>query len=261
MNGLYLHTGERTIDRQQLGMVPTPPPMGRHHHPYPFVEFVDSVADNLQTVGFKIEEESYITAANDRRFFGLMEVKPIFDDKNRDYGMIVGLRGSHDQSIPRGLVAGSRVFVCSNLAFSGEIKVSTKQTTNVERRMAGLVYDAVRNMQGVFEIQDRRFDTYKEFELKPRWGDAAITELVRRQVINPSQVGRVIREWDEPSHDEHLNDGHHTVWTMHNAVTEALKMPVDERGVPARAGAPMAMERTVGLTQFLDEIVGFKLAA
>jgi hypothetical protein len=184
-----------------------------------------------------------------------MQVEPAVPQE-RDYGMIVGLRGSHDQSFPRGLVAGSRVFVCDNLCFSGEIKVTTRQTTNIERRIGGLVLNAVRNLAGEFEVQDARFDRYKAFELKPRWGDAAITELVRRQVINPSQVGRVISEWDQPSHEEHEESGW-SAWRFHNAVTEALKVPVGDDGLPTRAAAPLAMERTIGLTSFLDDVSGF----
>jgi len=215
------------------------------------------VQDALSTVGLSVVDEQYGALKDGARFFGLMEVRPAYGD-DRDYGLVVGLRGSHDQSFPRGLVAGSRVFVCDNLCFSGEIRVTTRQTTHIERRLPGLILSAVQNLQGVFEVQDARFKEYRRTELKPRWGDAAITELVRRQVINPTQVGRVIQEWDEPSHEEHAEDGH-SVWRLHNAVTEAVKAPVDDRGMPLRANAPMAMERTIGLTQFLDEVVGFQV--
>jgi hypothetical protein len=253
---LLLHCGSNPISRQELGEIPTPPPLGARHHPYPYLDFVNQVEDGLRTVGLQIVEEQFGAPKDGARFFGLLEVEPIRKDRDRDFGMIVGLRGSHDQSFPRGMVAGSRVFVCDNLCFSGEVKVSTRQTTYIERRMPGLVLNAVRDLAGTFRIQDERFDAYKQMELKPRWGDAAITELVRRQIVTPSQVGRVIQEWDTPSHEEHLEHGR-TAWTFHNAVTEALKTPLGEDGLPTRAAAPVAMTRTVGLTRFLDEIAGF----
>lgn len=252
---LLLHCGSQPINRQDLAAIPTPPPMGPRHHPYPYGDYVDQVEDALGTVGLRVVEEQYGALKDGARFFGLMQVEPAVQT-DRDYGMIVGLRGSHDQTFPRGLVAGSRVFVCDNLCFSGEIKMTTRQTTNIERRIGGLVLNAVRNLAGEFEVQDARFDRYKEFELKPRWGDAAITELVRRQVINPSQVGRVISEWDEPSHEEHAEHGW-SAWRFHNAVTEALKVPIGNDGLPTRAAAPLAMERTIGLTSFLDDVSGF----
>ena len=234
--------------------------MGARHHPYPYINFVDQVTDGLNTVGLQVVEEQFGALKDGARFFGLMEVRPIVEDKDRDFGLIVGLRGSHDQTFPRGLVAGSRVFVCDNLAFSGEIRVTTRQTTNIERRMPGLVLNAVRDLAGTFRVQDARFEAYRGMQLKPRWGDAAITEMVRRQIINPSQIGRVIEQWDEPAHEEHAEDGN-SVWRLHNAVTEALKVPMGQDGLPTRAAAPMAMERTIGLTRFMDEIVGFEPAA
>lgn len=262
-NPLFLHCGAESIDRHQLALVPTPPPMGPRHQPYPYIDFVDRVADGLQTIGLGVVEERYGLMKDGSRFFGLMECRPIHaammqtaQGRERDYALMVGLRGSHDQSLARGLVAGSRVFVCDNLCFSGEVQISTKQTTHIERRLPGLILDAVRGLDGIFQVQDARFAQYRAFQVKPRIGDAIITELVRREVINPSHVGRLIREWDHPSHEEHAENGW-SLWRMHNACTEALKVPLDDDGMPARAAAPMAMERTIGLTKLLDEVSHF----
>jgi hypothetical protein len=37
----------------------------------------------------------------------------------------IGIRNSHDKSLRLGLTAGLRVFVCSNMAFSGEFSPAT----------------------------------------------------------------------------------------------------------------------------------------
>ena len=253
---LILHCGADSISRQELALVPTPPAMGPRHHPVAYSDFVDLVADSLDLIGLRVIDERYGLLKDGSRFFGLMEAQPIHGLVERDYSLMIGLRGSHDQSLARALVAGSRVFVCDNLAFSGEVSISTKQTTYIERRLPGMVLNAVKGLDGVFQVQDARFAAYKGFQIKPRIGDAAITEMVRREVINPSQVGRVIREWDKPAHEEHEQYGW-SLWRMHNAVTEALKAPIDEHGMPTRAGAPVAMERTMGLVRLLDEIAHF----
>jgi hypothetical protein len=253
---LILHCGANAITRTELAEVPTPRALGRFHQPVPFIDFVDQVSDALQVVGLRVADERYGLQHDGSRFFGIMELQAA---GARDYALTVGLRGSHDQSVGRGLVAGSRVFVCDNMAFSGEVRISTKQTLNITRRLPGLVLDAVRNLAGVFEVQDARFAQYRDCELKPRWGDAAITELVRRGVLNPTQVGRVIEQWDRPAHDEHAHNGW-SVWRFFNGVTEALKVPLDDHGLPVRANAPMLMERTIGLTAFLDEVAKFKPA-
>ena len=251
----YIHLGPEQIDRYELQNVVTPPPVGPWHHPYSFADFADRVADSLQVSGLEVVDEAYGLTHENKRMFGLMTVEPTFEfPEHHDYRMLVGLRGSHDQSIARGLVAGQEVTVCSNLCFSGEINLSTRQTTHIERRLPGMIHDAVQNLRGVFEVQDRRNQTYKDTAIKPRWADAAITEMVRRRIINPSHVGKVIKEWDEPSFEEHNQYGD-SVWKLFNGVTQTLKAPLGEHGVPMRMTAPVTADRTIGLTKFLDEVV------
>jgi hypothetical protein len=41
-----------------------------------------------------------------------------------DFGLVAGVRNSHDKSFPASLVLGASMFVCDNLSFSGEVKKS-----------------------------------------------------------------------------------------------------------------------------------------
>lgn len=252
---LMLHCGAQPVTRANLAALPLPEARGRYHKPAPYIDFVESVGAALQHVGLEITAEQFGLTKGADRFFGLMEVAPMIETE-RDFALMVGLRGSHDQSLPRGLAVGSRVFVCDNLAFTGSVTLHTKQTTHMADRLPGMVLEAVETIPGLFEVQDRRYAKYKQTELKPRWGDAALIELVRREVLTPSQLGTAIQEWDEPSHEEHLENGK-TLWTLHNAVTEAIKAPVDEEGRPTRSTLLTNMNRTVGLTRFFDEVAGF----
>ena len=257
---LMLHCGAEPMTRQAIDLLPTPEAMGARHNPVPYGDFIDLTTSALNHVGLKIKDEQFGALKDGGRFFGLMELEPAFGSSD-DFGLMVGLRASHDQSLARGLVVGSRVFVCDNLAFSGEVKISTKQTTNIMDRLPGMVYQAVETIPGHFEVQEHRFEAYKDREIKPRWGDAALVEMIRRGVLSPSAMGKAMLEWDKPSHEEHAQYGH-SVWRLQNAVTEALKAPIDAlTNRPTRANAPAVMEKTVRMTRFLDEIAGFDLVA
>ncbi len=263
MQGLMLHCGAKAIDRGQLGMLPVPAPKGRFHNTRPFIDDVELITEELNANGLTVMDEGFGVAWKNNeptKFFGLLEVAPRFEEalegeyiakgEHSDYGLLIGLRGLYDQTLPRGLAVGSRVFVCDNLAFSGEINVKAKQTLNIDTTITARLRDAIAQVPQLAEAQELRFDAYRNTELKPRWGDAAITELVRRGAINPSHVGKVIQEWDSPSHAEHADNGF-SVWRMHNAVTEAIK-PADE----GRANVLPVMERTRKMTTFFDEVVG-----
>ncbi|MGQ9671483.1 MAG: hypothetical protein ACUVWY_15205, partial [Desulfosoma sp.] len=200
--------------------------------------------------GLHIEEEAYgvtYTKEGDpARYFGVLELA----SERTDHSLVVGLRGSYDQSISRGLAVGSRVFVCDNLAFSGEVTFHTKQTTYIGDRLPRMIAEAAHKVPQLAELQTIRFDRYRQTTLKPRHGDAALVELYRQGVLNTQSLGRAIEEWDHPSHEEHAEDGW-SVWRLHNAVTEAIKAKD-----PERPNVLPVWDRTIKLTRFLDEVAG-----
>jgi len=218
----------------------------------PFVDDVDIVLDQFKSIGARIEDAAYGVLSRDglpARFFGLIELRlPNVDDD--DFGLMVGLRGSYDQTLPRGLAVGSRVFVCDNLAFSGEVTIKTKQTTFIGQRLPRLIAQAVDRIPALAQAQSAKFDAYRDTTIGQRAGDAMLVELVRRGAMAPSQLGVAIKEWDTPSHREHADLGW-SVWRLHNAVTQALK-PAN----PERAAVPMTWQRTQVMTRFLDETIG-----
>ena len=251
MPGLMLHCGANAISRNDLAALPLPKALGPRHVVRPYIEDIEIVEDALADYGLAVNDEAFGVTRDGGRFFGVLECAPIEGEfLGKDYGLTVGLRGSYDQSIARGLAIGSRVFVCDNLSFSGEVSILTRQTTNISSRIPTLLRDAVSKLPRLAEHQQLRFDAYRNTAMTPRQGDAMIIELVRKGVVMPSQTGRVIGEWDNPSHAEHAEQGH-SIWRMHNAVTEALKPTNADR-----FAIPALWERTTKMTRFFDECVG-----
>lgn len=257
MPGLMLHAGANAIDRSTLATLPIPAPLGSRHVVRPFIDDVEAVTNLMAANGLRIKDEAFGltgTLEDPKRFFGVIECALEGEHLTADeYALMVGIRGSYDQSLPRGLAVGSRVFVCDNLAFSGEIAISTKQTTNIGRRIPELLARAVGQIPAMALHQAQRFDAYRNTELKHRWGDAALVELFRRDVLNSQTMARAVQEWDSPSHPEHAEQGY-SVWRMHNAVTEAIKP------IGGRANVLPAWDKTTRLTQFLDEVCGLSFA-
>src|SRR5205807_1578946 len=80
-----------------------------------------------------IVSQAHALAREGQRYFGLLQiVNGTFHD---DYSLIMGIRNSHDKAFPAALCLGSGVFVCDNLAFSGEIKLARKHTRFIERNV------------------------------------------------------------------------------------------------------------------------------
>ncbi len=246
MKGLLLHCGASAITRSELAVLPVPEPMGPRHHIRPFIEDVELITDELFRIGMPVKDEGFgVTVGDDgvpRQFFGLMEVEA---DGVRDHGIMVGVRGSYNQTLPRGVAIGSRVLVCDNLSFSGEIEIKTKQTLDIDSRIRQLLSEAFDGVPGLVRNQDKRFDQYREIRIGQTVGNSLLTDLLRQGVLTSQQLATAIKEWDEPRHPEHAENGW-SVWRLHNAVTEAIKP--NGRGNAVRRN----WARTITLTSVLD---------
>jgi len=154
------------------------------------------------------------------RYFGLLEVTN--GQLHDDYGLVIGLRNSHDKSFPAAIALGSAVFVCDNLAFSAEVTIARRHTRFIERDLPRIVHTAVGRLADMRGQQDERIRTYKETELT----DAAAHDLVIRavdaSVLPVTQLPAVLGEWRMPTHDEFAADGK-TAWRFHNAMTHVWK--------------------------------------
>ena len=253
---IYPSSTNVEYSRGQLANIHTPPPLGAFHAPYSFEEFVETIYHGLDLAGIDVIGQEFVTSHDDLRLFGALELEiPAIEGEyipagGRDHRIVLGLRGSHDQSITRGLALGSQVLVCSNLCFSGNLgNISTKQTTHIAARLPGLVRNAIDLIPEEAERNVKRFDAYRNTEIKPRAGDAALVEIFRRGGLSAPQLGKAVHEWTTPSHDEHSEQGF-TAWRLLNACTEAVK-PTGAQSNPL-----LIEQRTGHISAFLDECVG-----
>src|SRR5262249_48876973 len=123
---LTLHTDARTATREQVALVPTPA-RTRSWVPIPHARLLDGVQGSLERSGLSVVSEAHGLTSDGTRYFGLLQVaRP---DADGDFGLVVGMRNSHDKTFPAGLVVGASVFICDNLSFSGEVKLARKHTS------------------------------------------------------------------------------------------------------------------------------------
>lgn len=250
MSHLMYCKEDSLVTYDQLAAVPTPNGQGAFHQPVGYGDFLDLIKHRLGTAGIDILNEEYVTANEGGRFFGTLELG-VSGLQSEGMSIVLGVRGSHDQSIPRGVCIGNQVIVCSNLCFSGDIaNVSTKQTTNIWQRLPGLVGRAVDQIPQLADREVRRAHAYQDHKFNsPRHGDAALVAMLRLGALTPPQLDRAVKEWDNPSFEEHGRFGD-SAWKLINAVTESQKP------TGATINMDTVRERTTKATKFMDEVVG-----
>ena len=191
---IYNPGNESLFSRDQINAMPVPAALGPRHNPYPFGSYLNDIEESLDINGLEIVRQEYAIDQEGNSLFGLMEVAPLEGEliSAKDWSLLVGVRGSHNQRISRCITLGSRVMACSHLCFHGDLGTfHTKQTLNIASRMPALIRGAVERIPQLAHQQEKRFDTYKEHEFNnSRHGDAALIEIVRRGGLTGAQLSK-----------------------------------------------------------------------
>jgi Domain of unknown function (DUF932) len=216
--GLILHTGAHTVERSALARVVTPKAT-ETWFPIPHHNLLTQVEAKLATSGLTVVEQAHGLTRDGLRYFGLLQVKN--GSQQTDFGLVVGVRNSHDMSFPAGLVIGSHCVVCDNLAFSGEIRIMRKHTKFINRDLPQLVEIAVGQLTEHRLKQETRFLTYKETELSNAEAHDLVIQSLDAQVVPVTKVPALLDEWRQPRHPEFAKEL--TAWRLFNAFSEILK--------------------------------------
>jgi hypothetical protein len=142
-------------------------------------------------------------------------------------------------------VAGASIFVCDNLSFSGEVRLTRKHTVHLQRDLAPLVAGGVGKLMQLWNHQSERIDAYKNHRMRDKSAHDLVIRAVDLGACTNRMIPAVIKEWREPSHPEF---GDRTAWSLFNAFTEILKGNLPE--LPKRTEALHGLfDAQVGLAQ------------
>ncbi|QQL43736.1 DUF932 domain-containing protein [Sulfuriroseicoccus oceanibius] len=216
--GMLLHCGAKNVSREQVFDTPTPAPTSTWY-PLAHRSLIGEVEDQLEAAGFVIEAESHALGHEGMRYFGVFEVN-VPGRPAQEHGWVVGIRNSHDKTYPAGLVAGSHVLCCDNLAFTGEVRISRKHTKFAVRDLRHLTARAVGQLGDRFHHLDDRIQAYRGCRLSTTAVHDLVIKAIDCRAITPTQVPHVLQEWRQPSHDEFLP---RNAWSLFNAFTEVHK--------------------------------------
>lgn len=235
---LVLHSGAKPISRDELTAYKAPEPRGRWF-PLSHSRVLSVVSETLQEAGYSIDREQLGIMRDGSRFFGTLDLRTTVTD---GVSLAVGIRNSVDQSFPLGFCAGSRTFVCDNLAFSAELLVRRKHTLHGERDFLRRINEAVAGLGSFREQEEGRIDRLKAMPLEADRADALILRAYEKGIIGHRELSKVLREWREPGYDDFKAQ---TGWSLYNAVTSALR----DRAVKMPHSFAVATMRLHGLIE------------
>ncbi len=218
-----LHRGGWEATKADLASVPVPDPTPSYH-PVPYGRFVEEVELHVPRFGLTVRSSQYALAREGSQMFGVLTCTNGHDAG--DYALAIGFRNSYDRSLSVGLVAGTRVFCCDNLAFSGEVQMHRKHTANVFRDLPDLIYRMLSQVAVLKARTDEEIAAMRVLTVSEERAHHLMVEAVRKNVLPASRLPKLIEAWEQPRHAEFKP---RTAWSLLNAFSEVQK------GTSARA--------------------------
>src|SRR5437899_8411695 len=122
---LIAHCDTNMVSREQLAAIPTPEGTDTFR-PVPHTELVMSIEAILETKGISITKEQFAVRADGSRLFATFDLS--LEGIAGSCGAL-GMRTGNDRTMTLQMLTGLRIFVCDNMAFSGDqIDLTRKQT-------------------------------------------------------------------------------------------------------------------------------------
>jgi hypothetical protein len=218
---LMIHKpGSFRVSLDQLRHLPVPEAMGPRHRPIPHHILVDTIVDQVTDRGWTVAKQQLATARKGRMLFGLMDLRG--PDTTEGLGTTFGFRSSTNQSFAIRGVAGARVFVCDNLALSGqEFVMNHKLTTRLN--LPFLISKALNKFIDQSKTLMEDIEKMKRILLTDSTAKIRLFNLFNSGAMPIHLFDDVAQLYFKPQ-DEHPDCQPRSAWGLHNACTRAIKL-------------------------------------
>lgn len=215
---LVLHAGGVRVERSALALVETPPPT-ETWFPTPHDVVANEIISQLNLGGFEVAREQWALAGKEgERMFGVLDLRSSI--QGSDETLAVGIRNSVDKSFALGFCAGSRTFVCDNLAFNAELVVKRKHTQNGYRNFSAKISQAVTALEPYIVTQRERLVRWQDTKMDTKLRDHLLLSAFESNMFPRRMLPAVFREQVRPQYAEFSNG---SVYAFFSNFTTALR--------------------------------------
>lgn len=240
----------RIVTLDELRTIKTPAAMGTRHMPLSHAEIVDQTVAGLDSLGYMAVNMKLGLDHGVSRLFGTIDIAHkgvAVLGADSESTLSIGIRHANDRTLSLGMIAGRRIFVCSNLAFSGDMDILRKRHTS-GLDLNGEVNDALGRAFERFAGLDAFIEGLKDRQLDDRTArDVIYRAIIERKVLAPQYLPNVHGNYFTPG-EGWTDCAPRSAWGVFNAFTRVL------RDRPMH----MTQDNTVELTNFMK--AEFKLA-
>lgn len=221
MEGLMLHCGGELVTREQIDLI-WKPEATNTYQPVGHGEVIDLAKEIVDyRLGYKIRSEQYGLNKDGMQLFFAITYDT--GGTEQEAGFTIAGRNSYDKSLSVGFVGGSRVFVCDNLALTGDsFKVVRKHTKNVLGDVRDLCDNAVVSATNAHVSLTDLWHRMRQVPVSLDRGFEIMGRALGHDVVKPQQITAAMEAWDED-----LHGFGRSLFGVYQAFTEGCK-----RGAP-----------------------------
>lgn len=181
------------------------------------------------------------------KLFGVLSYQ---SDMSPDISLSIGLRNSYDQSLAVGVCMGAKVFVCDNLMFSGDIRVTRKHTGDVLEDVEKMISNSMSIAPMRHRDLIRDSESMMEHDLVDDQAYSILGMAYGRGILRPRQLLASKNAWENPPQKEFED---RNLWSLYNAMTEALKTTTHRNVLESHSRAHgLVMNQGIGLLEGKD---------
>ena len=188
-------------------------PFTRTFHPIHHKQVIDAVRKGISLTGMEVVQSRYVLARDGMQMFGVWDLNA----GNSDLCWSLGIRNSMDKSLALGITAGTKVFVCDNLAFDGEYLTFRKHTSGLDNdELEFLAYKSMKNMVPRLVKFQKWHEGLRSYELTEQDAKILLVEILTDSVFPASKFNSFKELYFGGVYEP-------TLWGFHEAVTDILR--------------------------------------
>ncbi|MBI1852366.1 MAG: DUF932 domain-containing protein [Planctomycetes bacterium] len=217
MPGTLVYKNSRLVTRDQLPSIATPAPTATWR-PIPHADLVDAIERELEKRDLAVRTEQYAVQRDGARLFGVMDLSR---EMTGEFSASLGLRTSNDKSMAVEIAVGVRVFVCDNLAFSGDlIALRRKHTAGFD--LSSEIARAIDRYEEHLKVFHAKIDELRSEQILDQDAKALIFDAFRERILPLRFFPAVSNNYFHAAPD--MTDVlARTRWGLHNAFTRSIR--------------------------------------
>ena len=203
--------GNNRVSEAEIFNLPAVP-FTRSFHPVSHGSVIRAIQEAIGVVGMEIVKSEYTLAQNGQRMFGVYDL----NQGTSELSWSIGFRNATNKSMSLGITAGTKIFVCSNLCFSGDFLAFRRHTSGLDiDELAFLAYRSMKQMIPLLRSFQNWHLGLRNFSLSEVDAKILLVEIMTNSIIPPSKFSRFNELYDKV-YDNSL-------FGFHETTTDVLK--------------------------------------